>query len=58
MRELPKDATPTAWELKGIALDSEATLTSLPQGVNLEFRVIAINKAGDSEASNTVSAVL
>ena len=58
VRELPKDAIPTAWELKGIALDSEATLTSLPQGVKLEFRVIAINKAGDSEASNTVSAVL
>ena len=57
-RQLPDGASPTVWELKGMALDTEATLTSLPQGTRLEFRVIAVNKAGESEPSNTVSAVL
>lgn len=57
-RQLPDGASPAAWELKGMALDTETTLAGLTQGTRLEFRVIAVNKAGQSEPSNTVSAVL
>lgn len=57
-RELPAEGDPTQWTLKGIALESETILTGLPRGINLEFRVIAVNKTGDSAPSNVVAAVL
>ena len=37
---------------------SEATLIEQPTGKELEYRIIAVNKAGDSEPSNTAMAVL
>ena len=40
------------------ALETEATLVDQPRGAQLEYRVIAVNKAGDGPESNTVMMVL
>lgn len=53
-RELPGGN----WTMAGTALESEATLTNQERGKECEYRVIAVNKAGESDPSNTVTAVL
>ena len=40
------------------AILTEATLVDQPRGAELDYRVIAVNKAGDGPESNTVEAVL
>lgn len=40
------------------AVISEAMLLDQPCGKEYEYKVIAVNKAGEGEASNTVLAVL
>ena len=47
-----------AWEEVATAVISEATLVEQPTGKELEYRIIAVNKAGDGEPSNTVMVVL
>lgn len=42
----------------GTALETETTLNNQEHGREWEYRVIAVNKAGESDPSNTVSAVL
>ncbi len=46
------------WTMVGTALETEITLNNQERGKEWEYRVIALNKAGESEASNTVTAVL
>ncbi len=46
------------WEEIATAVISEATLVEQPRGKELEYRIIAVNKSGDSEPSNTVMVVL
>lgn len=46
------------WTLIQIALESEATLNNQERGKDWEYRVIAVNKAGEGTPSNTVAAVL
>ena len=41
-----------------MAMESEITLTGQARGKEWEYRVIAVNKAGEGEPSNTVMAVL
>ena len=41
-----------AWEDVGTAVESESTLVEQPRGKELEYRIIAINKAGESRATN------
>jgi hypothetical protein len=53
-RELPGGD----WETVGMALETETTLNNQKRGKELEYRVIAANKAGEGEASNAVMAVL
>lgn len=48
----------SGWRLVGTAVATEVTLTNQERGKTLEYRIIAINKAGDSLPSNTVTAVL
>nr|VFJ66646.1 MAG: Protein of unknown function (DUF2283) [Candidatus Kentron sp. FW] len=37
---------------RDMAMDTEVTLTNQPRGIRLEFRVIAVNKAGEGEPSD------
>jgi len=46
------------WMLISLAMDSEATLTNQERGKDWEYRVIAVNKAGEGTPSNTVAAVV
>ena len=46
------------WENVAAAVETEITLTSQPRLVELEYRIISASKAGESEPSNTVMAVL
>jgi hypothetical protein len=41
-----------------MAIQTEATLVAQPKGIELEYRVIAVNKAGEGPPSNTVMVVL
>lgn len=47
-----------AWGDVGMATESEITLSNLERGKEWEYRVLAVNKAGEGEPSNTVMAVL
>jgi len=53
-RELPAGA----WQTVGSSIDSEITLTNQERGKQYEYRVIAKNRAGDSDPSNVAVAVL
>jgi len=46
------------WQLAGSVLKTECRLTNQPLRKALEFRIIALNKAGASMPSNSVRAVL
>nr|VFJ72159.1 MAG: hypothetical protein BECKFW1821C_GA0114237_103225 [Candidatus Kentron sp. FW] len=46
------------WLDAGMAMDTEVTLSNQPRGVRLEFRVVAVNRAGEGEPSNGVLARL
>jgi len=46
------------WEEVATAVISEATLVEQPRGKELEYRVVAVNKSGDGEPSNTAMVVL
>jgi hypothetical protein len=46
------------WMLISLAMESEATLNNQERGKDWEYRVIAVNKAGEGMPSNTVAAVL
>jgi hypothetical protein len=47
-----------AWAEAATAVIAEATLVEQPRGPELEYRIVAVNRAGDGEPSNTVMAVL
>ncbi len=46
------------WSDVGTAVATEIALTDQPRGVEFEFRIVAINRAGEGEPSNTVVVVL
>ena len=46
------------WTQVGVAMEPETMLSNQPRGVQLEFRVVAANTAGNGEPSNTVEVVL
>ena len=47
-----------AWQDVATAIETESTLVDQPKGAELEYRIIAINKAGEGSPSNTVMVVL
>ena len=46
------------WQQVGASLTTEAHLTNQPRGQQLEYRLIAVNVAGEGTPSNTVAVVL
>jgi len=46
------------WLPAGSAVETESVLVDQPVKSELEYRVVAVNKAGEGEPSNTVTAVL
>ena len=46
------------WSEVATAVISEITLVEQPKGKELEYRIAAVNKAGDGEPSNTAMVVL
>nr|VFK14463.1 MAG: Fibronectin type III domain [Candidatus Kentron sp. LPFa] len=46
------------WGLAGMAMGTEVLLSEQPRGKELEYCVIAANKAGDGPMSNTMTVVL
>ena len=47
-----------SWDNIATAIITEATLVDQPEKTELEYRVIALNKAGEGQSSNTVMVVL
>jgi len=47
-----------SWQDMATAILTEATLVEQPRGAQLEYRIIAVNKSGEGQPSNTVSIVL
>ena len=47
-----------AWQDIGLALETNTTLTGQERGKEWEYRVFAVNKAGEGAPSNSVMAVL
>lgn len=46
------------WQEVATAVITDATLVKQPRGKELEYRIIAVNKAGEGEPSNTAMVVL
>ena len=46
------------WEDVATAVITEATLVEQPRTKELEYRIVAVNKAGDGSPSNTAMVVL
>lgn len=60
-RQLTKDegsGGESGWRHEAASLETTITLKNQPRGVQLEYRVKAINKAGQSNPSNTIAVVL
>nr|VFK39387.1 MAG: Fibronectin type III domain-containing protein [Candidatus Kentron sp. TC] len=53
-----REAGPGPWSLVEIAMETEARVVDQARGRNLEYCVVAANKAGEGEMSNTVTVSL
>jgi hypothetical protein len=57
-REQPEGGEFGNWRQVGMALETEVSLMNQPRGIQLEYRVKAINAGGESVPSNIVTVVL
>ena len=57
-RVITRPAGHTEWKEAVLCFESMTVLTDQPEGVEIEYQVIGINKAGESLPSNLITAVL
>jgi len=57
-RVMRRERPAGSWDSIATAIETEATLVEQPRGKELEYQVIAVNKAGDGPESNMVMVVL
>ena len=57
-RERPTEGDFSSWSIVGSALKTEIDLTNQPQGIELEYRIKAVNTGGESTPSNTAAVML
>jgi hypothetical protein len=58
-RDKPAPGQPFGpWQDCQAALETETFITNQPRGINLEYRIVAVNAAGNSVPSNTAEVVL
>ena len=57
-RVMRRERPSGAWEDVATAVITEATLVEQPRTLELEYRIIAVNTAGEGEPSNTAMVVL
>ena len=57
-RVLGSEVVGDHWGAVATAIETEATLVDQTRGPELEYRIIAVNKAGEGPPSNTVMVVL
>jgi hypothetical protein len=57
-RVLTRTSGATEWTEAVLCFESMTVLTDQPQGVELEYQVIAVNKAGESLPSNLITVAL
>ena len=57
-RVMRRERPSGSWGDVATAVITESTLVEQPRGLELEYRIIAINKAGEGETSNTEMVVL
>ena len=57
-RDVGAEPVSDRWKDVATAILTEATLVDQPEKTELEYRVIAVNKSGEGQASNTVMVVL
>ena len=53
-----RDRADGSWSQAGVSIESEITITNQARGTEWEYRVVAMNRAGEGEPSNAVMAVL
>jgi len=58
-RDKPAPGQPFGpWQETQAAIQEVVGLTNQPRGIDLEYRIVAVNETGNSAPSNTVAAVL
>jgi hypothetical protein len=57
-RVLSRTSSETEWKELVLCFESMTVLTDQPKGVDVEYHVIAMNKAGEGPASNLITVVL
>lgn len=57
-RVLSRTTGETEWKELELCFESMTVLTDQPKGVDIEYHVIAMNKAGEGPASNLITVVL
>nr|VFK10960.1 MAG: Fibronectin type III domain-containing protein [Candidatus Kentron sp. LPFa] len=53
-----REAGQVDWSLVEVAMETQARVSDQARGKRLEFCVVAVNKAGEGEASNAVTVIL